>query len=50
MATKTRPDGGALAMILENGLLHPADVMRKQGLSVTDPALRLRSSRRWSRR
>ncbi len=39
MATKTRPDGGALAMILEKWISGvQADVMREQGLTVTDPA------------
>ncbi len=39
MATKTRPDGGALATILERWISGvQADVMKRQGLSVADPA------------
>ena len=39
MATKTRPDGGALAMVLEKWISGvQADVMREQGLSAADPA------------
>lgn len=38
MSTKTRPDGGALATILERWISGvQADVMREQGLSATDP-------------
>lgn len=38
MATKTRPDGGAMATILEKWISGvQSDVMREQGLSVTDP-------------
>ncbi len=38
MATKTRPDGGALATILEKWISGvQADVMREQGLSASDP-------------
>ena len=39
MATRTRPDGGALATILEKWISGiQSDVMREQGLSITDPA------------
>lgn len=39
MATKTRPDGGALATILEKWISGvQADVMREQELSAADPA------------
>jgi P-loop Domain of unknown function (DUF2791) len=39
MATKTRPDGGALATILEKWISGvQADVMREQGLSASDAA------------
>jgi hypothetical protein len=39
MATKTRPDGGALATILEKWISGvQADVMRDQGLTPSDPA------------
>ena len=39
MATKTRPDGGALATVLEKWISGvQADVMREQGLSAADPA------------
>jgi hypothetical protein len=39
MATKTRPDGGALATILEKWISGiQADVIKEQGLTATDPA------------
>lgn len=39
MATKTRPDGGALATILEKWISGvQADVIQEQGLTATDPA------------
>jgi hypothetical protein len=39
MATKTRPDGGALATILEKWISGvQADVVREQGLSASDPS------------
>lgn len=39
MSTKTRPDGGAFATILERWISGvQADVMREQGLSAADPA------------
>jgi hypothetical protein len=39
LSTKSRPDGGALATILERWISGvQADVMRTQGLSATDPA------------
>lgn len=38
MAIKTRPDGGAMATVLEKWISGvQADVMREQGLSVSDP-------------
>src|SRR5665213_2990655 len=39
MATKTRPDGGALATILEKWISGvQADVMREESLAIADPA------------
>jgi P-loop Domain of unknown function (DUF2791) len=39
LSTKTRPDGGALAMILEKWISGvQADVLRERGLSPSDPA------------